>query len=57
MFPVVVYNYYIYLYNLKQMEGVVKKMKTVLPKEPIFNYNEWMQWIHKQVNETKNVKK
>ena len=28
-------------------------MKTVFPSEPIFNFNEWIKFIHEQVNKSK----
>lgn len=31
-------------------------MKTILPKEPIFDYNEWIGFIHKEVIKNKNIK-
>jgi hypothetical protein len=30
--------------------------KTIYPKEPIFNFNEWMNFIREQVNKTKITK-
>lgn len=28
-------------------------MKTILPKEPIFNFNDWINFIHSEVKKSK----
>ena len=30
--------------------------KTVLPKEPLHNYNQWIMWIKEQVEKSKYKK-
>ncbi len=32
-------------------------MKTILPPDPIFDYNQWIQWIHQQVTKSRYDKK
>jgi hypothetical protein len=35
----------------------IRDMKTVYPKSPIWNYNDWIRYIHNEVMKQKKFKK